>query len=529
MDAEAVYSRYRELQAYVGWTAADAGLVRDLGPRLAPWFPELIDDFYAEIGRHPEARRTITGGDAQVARLKATLLAWLVELFSGRYDASYVERRWRVGRRHVEIGLAQVYINAALSRLRGGLMRALRADRGAATDRLDAAAAALNRLLDLDLAIIEQAYQAEHTAQLRRLEQARIDRQKESSEAAFRQLVESADCLIAIARPDRRLLYLSPFGERLIGRGLEELRGRDAIARLVPAARRRGVVERARDVLGGAATQGFECPIRRRDGSTRDVVWNARLLADYEGSAAILVVGHDITERERARQRALQSERLAAIGEMVAGLAHESRNALQRSQACLERLAWTVGDRPDAMDLIARAQKAQDDLARHYEDVRSYAAPIVLERGACDLAAVWREAWDGLEPARRGRAAALREAIPGDGVRLEADAFRLRQLFANLFDNALAACPDPVEVEVGAARAELDGAPAWRIAVRDNGPGFDPRCRDRLFQPFSTTKAHGTGLGLAIARRIVEAHGGRIGAGAGPGAEIVLLLPEGQP
>ena len=75
---------------------------------------------------------------------------------------------------------------------------------------------------------------------------------------------------------------------------------------------------------------------------------NVRCLPDYDGSPALLIVGHDITELKAAQERALQSERLAAIGQMVAGLAHESRNALQRSQACLEMLALQLEDRPAA-------------------------------------------------------------------------------------------------------------------------------------------------------------------------------------
>src|SRR5207302_1152546 len=109
------------------------------------------------------------------------------------------------------------------------------------------------------------------------------------------------------------------------------------------------------------------------------------------------------------QERAVQSERLAAIGQMIAGLAHESRNALQRSQACLEMLARLARGRPDELDLIDRLQKAQDHLHHLYEDVRSYAAPIRLDRRGCDIADVWREAWADLEPARRGRRAVLRE------------------------------------------------------------------------------------------------------------------------
>ena len=124
-DPAALYRRYQELQTYVGWTEEDARRVQAVGPLLEPCFASLIDDFYAEIERHPEARKVITGGQAQIERLKGTLLAWLRDLFSGRYDSDYVVRRWRVGRRHVEIGLDQVYTNVALSRLRSGLLRRL--------------------------------------------------------------------------------------------------------------------------------------------------------------------------------------------------------------------------------------------------------------------------------------------------------------------------------------------------------------------------------------------------------------------
>ncbi len=85
----------------------------------------MIDDFYAEIERHPDARKVITGGRAQIERLKGTLVQWIRDLSPGRTTPTTSTRRWRVGWRHVEIGLEQVYTNVALSRLRTGLIRSL--------------------------------------------------------------------------------------------------------------------------------------------------------------------------------------------------------------------------------------------------------------------------------------------------------------------------------------------------------------------------------------------------------------------
>lgn len=158
----AAFARYRELQQYVGWTDQDAQRVQEAGQVLGSEFTGLIDDFYAEIKQHPAALKVITGGEEQILRLKGSLHQWLAELFSGSYDKEYVARRWRVGYRHVEIGLDQVFTNAALSRLRRGLLLALEQKWQGQTESLLACRASLNSLIDLDLAIIEDAYQTEY-------------------------------------------------------------------------------------------------------------------------------------------------------------------------------------------------------------------------------------------------------------------------------------------------------------------------------------------------------------------------------
>jgi hypothetical protein len=257
---------------------------------------------------------------------------------------------------------------------------------------------------------------------------------------------------------------------------------------------------------------------------------NVQCLPDYDSFPALLIVDHDITDRKAAQERALNAERMAAIGQMCAGLAHESRNALQRSQACLEMLALKLVDRPDSLKLIGRVQQAQDDLHRLYEDVREYAAPIKLVLRDCDLAEIWRQAWSHLEPLREGRQATLHEPHCGLNLTCQADPFRLEQVFRNILDNALSACDDGVEIAITGSAACLDGRAAICLAIRDNGPGLTPEQHDKIFESFYTTKTRGTGLGMAIVKRIIEAHGGRVGVGetGARGAEIILTLPRQQ-
>ena len=170
IDADRLFERYRELQAYVGWTDDDARRIVAAAPLLEPYLLGLIDDFYDEIQRHPNALKVITGGQAQIDRLKETLVQWIRDLLAGTYNQDYVARRWRVGWRHVEIGLDQVYTNVALSRLRIGLIRSLHECWIGEPLKLKELVRSLNKLLDLDLAIIEDAYQAEYISRLQRTE-----------------------------------------------------------------------------------------------------------------------------------------------------------------------------------------------------------------------------------------------------------------------------------------------------------------------------------------------------------------------
>jgi signal transduction histidine kinase len=106
------------------------------------------------------------------------------------------------------------------------------------------------------------------------------------------------------------------------------------------------------------------------------------------------------------------------------------------------------------------------------------------------------------------------------------DRHAIAQVFRNVLENAIVACREPGEIVIRVGESVLNGAPAVSISFRDNGPGLNAEQRNRIFDPFYTTKTQGTGLGMAIAKRIVDSHGGRIEVGSPPGgAEIVIVLP----
>jgi len=233
---------------------------------------------------------------------------------------------------------------------------------------------------------------------------------------------------------------------------------------------------------------------------------------------------HDLSERKAAEERAARADRLAAVGQTVTAIGHESRSVLQRTQACLRLLRLELADRPKALDLLDRAGQAVDDLNRLFEDIRSGVSGPKLRVAPSDLRAVWRGAWE--QAAARDSSVALDDAVLQADPACIADPFRLGQVFINLFDNALKA--GATRVTIILTDAEFDGRPAVRIAVRDDGPGLDPEQRRRLFEPFYTTRPAGTGLGLAVVQSIVEAHGGTAAVtDHEPGTEIVLTLPRG--
>ncbi len=222
-----------------------------------------------------------------------------------------------------------------------------------------------------------------------------------------------------------------------------------------------------------------------------------------------------LAELGKAQSKLVQNERLAAIGQMMTGLAHESRNAFQKSHACLTNLAYDVREMPESLELVGKVQNALDHLNALLEEVRDYAAPIVLEKSPTNLPSLVRETWNQIvdahpESKRIGFCLNVDDSVPD---KIKVDRRRIGQVTWNLLENARVACDaDRGQVAVNISRVELqpDSGSAVEITISDNGAGISTESADQIFEPFFTTKTKGTGLGLAICQRIVNAHDGYI-------------------
>jgi signal transduction histidine kinase len=160
---------FEDLKLYVGFTEASSAALRELHPFARPFFVPIVDDFYAAIKERPGARGAITGGDAQIQRLKSTLCAWLDTLLLGPHDEAYYAMRARIGSMHVRIDLPQQYMFAAMNRIRVRLQDVIWShvpDRDAARRM----ARALEQILDLELAIMLETYREDMEARSRETE-----------------------------------------------------------------------------------------------------------------------------------------------------------------------------------------------------------------------------------------------------------------------------------------------------------------------------------------------------------------------
>jgi signal transduction histidine kinase len=246
----------------------------------------------------------------------------------------------------------------------------------------------------------------------------------------------------------------------------------------------------------------------------------------------------DLTRVEQIEERERLRDRLAALGEMAASMAHELKNPLAGIEVMAGLLRRKVPESPDAQsiltDIINEAKLANATVV----EVLDYVRPVRLQTERTSLTDVLRDAVMLAEGKVARGTIGLEIYVPPDLPAIVGDRHQLGQVFTNLLINAYEAMDGRGRIAVTAERglAESHHGPgdtgagqteAIVVQVADNGPGVPPAIADRIFDPFFTTKAQGSGLGLAIVRKIIDAHDGRIDISSAPGVgtRFTVTLP----
>ena len=404
----------------------------------------------------------------------------------------------------------------------------VRAPVGATDDELDRCARALNALI------------AERERALGGRSAALGDSER------YRSLVESSVEGIVTANRQGVIDFANRGLEQILGIRREEMIGRE-IWRYYDGGR-----EQAHDIMAR---------IREHDGSIQNVrmellgkdrkvpiLTSAALLKDPDGrELGTLGIFTDITPRTRleaelkeTRARLIQSMKLRALGDLVSGVAHEVNNPLMASTTVLHMMKKaaaedeTCGERCPNRARVDVLQRCNDRIARIVNHLRDFSRQTDLVREPLDVNVPVENALLITGQQLTNRQIAVERELTDDLPQVLGDANQLEQVVLNLISNARDAMSESDPGELRALRVHtfatpLDGAPAVAIEVTDTGPGIPEEVREKMFEPFFSTKGvgEGTGLGLSISFGIVEAHAGRIDVESEPGEGTTfrVLLP----
>src|SRR5262245_57911376 len=483
-------SFFENIKLYVGFTAASSAALRELHPIAQPFFGPIVDDFYAAIEAHPGARQAITGGQAQIDRLKQTLLLWMEKMLLGPHDEAYYELRARIGRMHVRIALPQQYMFTAMDRIRVRLLDVVRSQIVGDAARVERTATALNQIMDLELAIMLDTY--------------REDLETKHRNAERLATIESVPAFVLAMDEAGRVTIWNSELERVTGYQRAEMLGGDG---------RRFVEPNGRPL---------DLPLKT--GGKRKVRWRQAKGKGHDAHTTTYAVGIDVTDEDEILRRLLRSERLAAVGTLAAGLAHEVRNPLNSASLQLTLLERRLdrGDEPTAVLAIAHIIKSEiDRLDRLVREFLAFAQPRQLEPRPVAVSELFDAVAGLIAPeAEAVHVTTAVDVAPGTPP-IRGEEERLRQVLLNLTRNAVEAMSEKGgRLRLLARRADND----VEITVEDDGPGFGEDLP--VFDAFFTTKSQGTGLGLAIVHRIVTDHGGTIRVESHPGmTRFTLALP----
>ncbi len=261
-----------------------------------------------------------------------------------------------------------------------------------------------------------------------------------------------------------------------------------------------------------------------------DVYSSPLAIDDERGQIVTLVDATEAAESERTLRR---SESLAAVGQATTQVAHEIRNPLGSIRLGVSMLRDSVSDQ-EALNTIELVERGIKHLNKLVVDVTQFSRQKELERSTVDLHESLERSIDLVTERIAEKNTTVEKQFAPRSILGQWDPYQLRQVFVNVIANAVDASQENSEVlistEILAPETNGDGQPPRsyaRITIADHGRGMDKTTRDRIFEPFFSTKKRGTGLGLAIVKQIVELHGGRISVDSelGKGSQFRIDLP----
>lgn len=343
-------------------------------------------------------------------------------------------------------------------------------------------------------------------------------RDLESARALNERIIQSIQSGLVAYTLDQDIIFFNPAAARITGFDAEAVLY-TGVTRIFPE------LPTAPDAL-----HRWEADFTRPDGQRRVLGHSRSPLLDGAGRhRGWILTFQDLTPLREMQANVRRSERLAAIGQMAAGIAHEIRNPLASMSGSIQMLRDTLTLDPMSERLMNIVLRETDRLNALITDFLQFARPNPPQFEPIDLRALLEELIQVFGYVRQptdsdptARASEVQLDMPAE-LRLHADPRQLKQVFWNLLNNATQALEDGGEVRIAAHRHE----DRVTVAIIDTGVGIPTEALDRIFDPFYSTKEHGTGLGLAQVLRIVEEHGGRINVKStvGAGSTFTVELP----
>jgi two-component system sensor histidine kinase PilS (NtrC family) len=274
----------------------------------------------------------------------------------------------------------------------------------------------------------------------------------------------------------------------------------------------------------------LEFAFRRVDGRQIELGLSTAQLITPRGEAGFVFTFQDVTESRRVEREARVQQRLAAVGEMAAGIAHEIRNPLASMSGSIQILREELplsADQSQLMDIVLRESERLNETIRSF---LAYARPQPLTTTRMDVRTVMAETARLLQnDAQIADTHQIAVDLPPGEVWLDGDESQIRQIVWNLATNGLRAMPRGGTLRLAAVECGRDGGPCEDVilTVQDEGTGIGPEELDGIFQPFRGSFARGTGLGLSIVQRIVTEYGGeiRVASERGAGTTVSVRLP----